>query len=425
MNTPPLVIDLDGTLLRSDLLLESGLLFLRSRPTRALLPLKWLLSGKVHLKEQLAKSTPLDVAHLPYDPEVIAFIKEEKAKGRVIVLATASHKIYAEQVAAHLNLFDHIFATETVNLSATAKRDLLVKEYGQKGFDYAGNSHDDLPVLAAARHAYLVNPQRGLHEKAEALGNLSRVIQQNVNSLKVWTKALRLHQWLKNILIFIPLLASHQITSTHLLLNSLLAFVLFGLCASGVYLFNDLLDLADDRNHATKRHRPFASGQLPILAGLYAVPSLFIVAFTGALTLLPWKFAMALEFYFALTLLYCLLLKKKTVADVIALAMLYTMRIIAGVYACGLNLTFWMLAFSMFIFLSLALVKRYAELAQHKPRGRGIFSRRSAHGRSTWSCFRLPFRNGSCPLHSRPINREPLQTPQVDLARLPSAFVLG
>ena len=376
----PLVIDLDGTLLRSDLLLESSLGFLRSQPLRVLLPFKWLSSGKAHLKEQLAKVVPIDVANLPYDPQVINLIQEEKSKGRPIILATASHKIYADQIASHLQLFDAVYATEgNTNLSACAKRDLLIHAYGKQGFDYAGNSQDDLPVLAVARHAYLVNPERGVETKAQKQGNVEQVLSRPSNTLKTWTKALRLHQWLKNLLIFAPFLASHQLTNFHLAANCLFAFLLFGICASSVYLLNDLLDLADDRHHETKRHRPLASGQLSLKAGLTAFPLLLFFTFSNAIAFLPWKFSLALGVYLGLTMLYSFLLKRKMVADVIALAMLYTLRMIAGVFVCSLTMTFWMLAFSMFIFLSLALVKRYAELLREsqnrakmeKTRGRG------------------------------------------------------
>jgi 4-hydroxybenzoate polyprenyltransferase/phosphoserine phosphatase len=380
VNLFPLVIDLDGTLLRSDLLLESSLTFFRSQPLRILLPFKWLAFGKAYLKEQLAKVTSLDVANLPYDSQVIKLIEQEKLKGRKIILATASHKIYADQIASHLNLFDRVFATEgKINLSAFTKRDLLVNEFGKQGFDYVGNSYDDLPVLQAARKAYLVNPERGMKTEAQTYGNVERIFDDHSVSLKTWARALRLHQWLKNLLIFVPLLASHQVTNLHLILKCLCAFLLFGLCASSVYLLNDLLDLADDRHHRTKRYRPFASGQLSIQSGLVIFPTLLFLAFFHALCFLPWKFSLALGVYFVLTLMYSFALKKRMVADVIALAMLYTLRMIAGVFVCSLNLTFWMLAFSMFIFLSLALVKRYAELLtesqnkakMEKTRGRG------------------------------------------------------
>jgi 4-hydroxybenzoate polyprenyltransferase len=273
-----------------------------------------------------------------------------------------------------------VYATEgKTNLSACAKRDLLLHIYGKQGFDYAGNSRDDLPVLAEARHAYLVNPERGVAFKAQGQGNVEQVLSSPSNTMRTWIKALRLHQWLKNILIFAPLLASHQLTNLRLLGNSVFAFLLFGVCASSVYLLNDLLDLADDRHHLTKRHRPLASGQLSIKSGLAAFPLLLLFTFFNAIAFLPWKFSLALGVYLGLTMLYSFMLKRRMVADVIALAMLYTLRMIAGVFACSLAMTFWMLAFSMFIFFSLALVKRYAELLRdsqnkskmEKTRGRG------------------------------------------------------
>lgn len=367
----PLIIDLDGTLLRSDLLLESGLAYLRLKPTCALLPIGWLFSGKAYLKQQLANNVQLDISNLPYDPNVIAFIKTEKAKGRKIILATASHKIYAEQIAEYLNLFDQVIATEgNRNLSAQTKRDVLIEEFGAQGFDYAGNSLDDIPVWSAARHAYLVNPEPGVENKIQRQRQTIHVIRTPKNSLYVWMRALRLHQWIKNLLIFIPLLASHQITNINLLWHGLLAFLFFGLCASGIYLWNDLLDMTDDRHHPSKRYRPLASGTLSIKSALLAIPLLLGIAFIGSVAWLPWQFTAILAIYFVLTIAYSFILKRLMVIDVIILALLYTLRIIAGAFAFELTLTFWMLAFSTFIFLSLALVKRYAELRTAKTQGK-------------------------------------------------------
>ncbi|MDK1396768.1 UbiA family prenyltransferase [Pseudomonas protegens] len=379
--TPPLVVDLDGTLLNSDLLFETGMTFLRNQPLSLFKPFIWLTKGKAALKEGLALASNIDVSVLPYDPQVIELIKTERSLGRRIVLATASHYSLAKQIATHLNLFDQVLATtSSQNLSGKQKRDLLIQHYGDQGFDYAGNSHDDIPVWKAARHAYVVNPDKGVERRAAVHGNVQQVIRSKSSSLKDWTKALRLHQWMKNALIFAPLLAAHQLTNLTLLWQGVLAFVLFGLCASSVYLLNDLLDLTDDRHHHSKRHRPFASGRLTISSGLKVFPLLIISAFSGALLLLPWQFAAVMATYYLLTLGYSLSLKRYMAIDVIALALLYTIRIIAGAAAMELVLTFWMLAFSMFIFLSLALVKRYAELwdarrkgRTEKTRGRGYY----------------------------------------------------
>ena len=369
-NTLPLIVDLDGTLLKSDLLLESAVVFAQTRPLSILKPFFWLTQGKAHLKEQLANQAPIDASDLPYNPDVLEFITTERNKGRTIILATASHLSYATQIAEHLQLFDQVLATDgATNLSAVNKRNRLVAEFGDGGFDYMGNSSDDLVVWQAARSAYVVTPDRGVEARARAHGNVAQVFHQQGSTFKAWAKGLRFHQWLKNFLIFVPLLASHQI-SWPMLLQGLLAFVFFGLCASSVYILNDLLDLADDRHHPNKRHRPFASGRLSIQSGLLAFPLLLLASFVGAIYFLPWRFAVVLVVYYALTLLYSLVLKRLMTVDVITLALLYTLRIIAGIFAFDVVLTFWMLLFSIFIFLSLALIKRYAELRDARVRGK-------------------------------------------------------
>ncbi|MEE5057916.1 UbiA family prenyltransferase [Pseudomonas alliivorans] len=378
---PPLVVDLDGTLLRSDVLFETAMAFIRQYPLQVFKLLLWLLQGKASLKRGLALSVKLDIALLPYDADVIEYIQQARRTGRLIVLATAAHETLATQIARHLNLFDQVWASDgEVNLSAHRKRDLLIDHYGQSGFDYIGNSTDDLCIWATARKAIVANPHAGVQRRAQAQGNVDQVLNAHATSLKDWRKALRLHQWLKNALIFVPLLAAHQIQQSQQVIDGLLAFLFFGLCASSVYVLNDLLDLADDRHHRSKRNRPFASGRLPIKSGLIAVPTLLLLAFGGAAAVLPWQFSAVLGAYYLLTLLYSLYLKRHMAVDVIVLAMLYTTRILAGAAAFHLPLTFWILAFSMFLFLSLALVKRYAELrearvreVEGKTRGRGYY----------------------------------------------------
>lgn len=368
---PPLVIDLDGTLLRSDLLLETGLVFLRNQPHRFLTPLQWLTQGKAALKHGLAHATDIDVSVLPYDKAVIELIKAERERGRCVVLATASHRRLADRVAGHLQLFDEVIATDAErNLSARAKRDALVQSFGERGFDYAGNSQDDLPVWGAARHAYVVNCTPAIERRAQELGNVVAVLPPERVVFGDWLKALRLHQWLKNLLIFVSLFASHRYTELPLVLDALLAFLCFGLCASSVYILNDLLDLGDDRHHVRKRFRPFASGRLSIQSGLVMIPVLLASAFALALWQLPFAFTAGLGMYYAVTLAYSLSLKRRMVIDVIALAALYTLRIVIGAIALSITLSFWLLAFSMFMFLSLALVKRYAELFLARARGR-------------------------------------------------------
>ncbi len=371
MISRPLVVDLDGTLLRSDILIESGFSHLKTSPLRCLAPFKWLLQGgKPALKSKLAAETELDVRVLPYDQQIVAWLKEERANGRTIVLATASHEKYAQAIAQYLELFDEVLASDDqINLSSHRKKDKLVARFGERGFDYAGNSRDDLPVWQAAARAYVVNAPTTVKRAAEKAGNVERVFESRPPVLKTWAKSLRMHQWLKNLLIFVPLLAGHMLTSPHLVFNAALAFVVFGLCASSVYLLNDLLDLEDDRHHPTKCRRALASGALPLAHGLAAFPVLLAGAFALAWIALPWRFSAVLLGYYALTLAYSTVLKRLVMVDVVVLALLYTVRIIAGTTAIAVHLTFWLLAFSMFIFLSLALVKRYAELLSVKKRG--------------------------------------------------------
>lgn len=379
--TLPLVVDLDGTLLRSDLLVETGIAFIRRHPFQLYKTVGWLAQGKTVLKSQLASATDIDVNVLPYNPAVLELIKTAKNENRLIVLATASHYTLAEKIAEHLQLFDLVLATnEERNLTAESKRDLLIEHFGESGFDYVGNSLDDISVWSAARHAYVVDPERGVLRKAQAMGNVKQTLLSSVVPLKSWVSAIRIHQWMKNALIFVPLLAAHQVMNPIMVRQGILAFLLFGLCASSVYILNDLLDLADDRHHHSKKRRAFASGDLSIITGIVAFPLLLCTAFAGAALFLPWQFSAVLLAYYALTLAYSLDLKRRMSIDVIALAALYTLRIIAGAAAFQLQLTFWMLAFSMFMFLSLALVKRYAELRdarvkgkKEKTRGRGYY----------------------------------------------------
>lgn len=378
---PPLVVDLDGTLLRSDLLIETALVFFHEQPHRVLTVLQWLRQGKAALKSGLAHATKLDVSILPYDNTVIELLKTERERGRYIVLATASHRQLADQVAKHLRLFDEVVATDaSCNLSGSAKRDMLVQMFGDRGFDYAGNSNDDLLVWSAARQAYVVNASSATERRARKVGNVVGVLGSGQTTLRDWGKALRVHQWLKNLLIFVPLLAAHRYTDPLLMFKALIAFFCFSLCASSVYVLNDLLDLCDDRHHIRKRSRPFASGKISIQSGLILFPALLLAAFGISLWKLPTGFTLLVGIYYVLTLTYSLALKRCMVIDAITLAGLYTLRIIAGGVALDIPLTFWLLGFSMFIFLSLAFVKRYAEIFQgygrgsaEKIRGRGYF----------------------------------------------------
>jgi 4-hydroxybenzoate polyprenyltransferase/phosphoserine phosphatase len=377
----PLVVDLDGTLLRTDMLLESMLAYLKQGIGKSLTISHWLLQGKAKLKEELAKQVKLNVEFLPYNTAVVEFLHHARQQQQEIILATATHKIYAEQIANYLGVFDRVIATDNdINLSSHNKRDRLIEEFGEKGFDYIGNSHADIPVLCAAYKAYLADPNAGVKIKMKNSGNIASVFNTRPHTIKTIFRTLRPHQWNKNLLVFIPLLASHQITNISFFPFIFLAFILFSLTASSGYIINDLLDLESDRHHPRKRYRPLASGELPLQLGLFFAPTLFIASLSLSLFFLPLAFTISLSIYYILTISYSQYFKKIAFVDTIVLAGLYTIRILAGVFACNLIPTFWILAFSLFLFLSLALVKRYAELLDSrlkgdttKTKGRGYF----------------------------------------------------
>lgn len=380
MNTAPLIVDLDGTLIHTDMLHESALQVSRASPIDLFRIPRWLLQGKAVLKRELASRSSFDASLLPYNEALLSWLKEERAGGRRIILCTASDRRIAEAIASHVGVFDEVLASDGVtNLAGDSKAEVLEQRFGHGGFDYAGNSSADLKVWRRARKAIVVNGRPGLARKTAALCGVEREFPPRQQGVTVWRKVLRVHQWLKNVLLFVPLVAAHRVTDVEDWLTLLLAFISFSLCASTVYIANDLLDLESDRAHPRKRLRPFASGAVPawqgvLLAPLLLAASLALGAMVGG-SFLPW-----LSFYFVLTCAYSWSLKRVMLLDCITLAMLYTLRITAGAAALSIPLSFWLLAFSVFLFLSLAFVKRYAELqtqaldGKHKLRGRGYYT---------------------------------------------------
>ena len=358
----PLCIDCDGTLLRTDLLHESVMLLLkRSWYLVFALPI-WLMKGKAHLKQRIAARVELVATHLPYDERVVELVRQARQAGRTTVLATASPRGQANAVAVHVGLFDEVFASDgRMNLSGANKAAQLVERFGLRGFVYAGNSSADLPVWAASAGAVVVNGSPALAHAAATRAPVLATLAAHTPGAKEYLRAIRLHQWAKNILVFVPVLAAHEAFNPAAMTGTLLAFLAFSLCASAVYVINDLLDLPSDRQHTRKRNRPFASGAIPIAHGVILAPALLLSAVLMCTLLTP-AFTAVLLAYFATTCIYSFWLKNQVVVDVILLASLYTSRILAGAAATSIAPSFWLLAFSMFIFLSLAIVKRYSEL---------------------------------------------------------------
>lgn len=358
---PPLVVDLDGTLIQTDLLHETTLLLAKTRPLAlAALPL-WLARGKAWMKQRIVDHVTPGYASLPYPPELLQWLQAQRATGRQLVLCTASDQRLARGVAEHLELFDEVMGSDgSTNLSGEAKAARLVARFGERGFDYVGNARDDLPVWRRAREAILVSAGPTVARAAREQARVAHEFPRQPASLRTWLKALRLHQWLKNLLVFLPLLGAFRFDAP-LLTQAALAFLAYGLCASSVYVVNDLMDLDSDRAHPRKRLRPFASGAIGVPQGLAAAALLLLASALLSLQLRP-GFGLTLAAYYALTLAYTLVLKRHVLVDCVTLGLLYTLRIVAGVEAAGLPHSFWFLTFPLFLFLSLAFVKRYSEL---------------------------------------------------------------
>jgi 4-hydroxybenzoate polyprenyltransferase len=365
---PPIVVDLDETLIRTDLLIESFFILLASHPVAAVAALNALRRGKAAFKSKLADAAVVEVETLPLNEEVVGFLKAEKSKGRPLYLASASDRRYAERVADHLGLFDGVFGSDAaVNLAGPLKADRLCKMFGERGFDYIGNGLADEAVWRRARRVYVANASPAYLAAVRTWAPEARALGTRAHQWQDYVHTLRVHQWLKNILVFAPALAAHQPTA---LISSLLAFISFSLCASSVYVLNDLFDLRYDRAHPRKRLRPLAAGRIRIVHGSLLFPLLLLASLVVAL-FLPMEFVLVLTAYFILTCAYSLDLKRRMLIDVITLACLYGSRLVAGGAATGIRLSPWLVAFAIFLFFSLAIIKRCAELGDHLDKDKG------------------------------------------------------
>jgi len=366
----PLCVDLDGSLIRNDMLHDSSLAILKHHPWMvAAIPL-WLMRGKAHMKHRIADLVTMDATVLPYNTELLDWLRSEKDKGRKLILATASNQKYAEAVADHLSIFDESIGSDArTNLSSLNKASALTQRFGEKGFDYVGNSTTDLAVWKSAKNAIVVGDD-SLASKAANISHVEKHFSRKAAGPKVWIKGLRLHQWLKNLLVFLPLVGAHRWNYLDAVLQVMLAFVSFGFSASAVYILNDLLDLDSDRRHPRKKNRPFAAGLISAPIGLIVSAGLFVAGLLIA-------GALGADFLLlVLTTSYSFKLKQFPLVDCLALAGLYTIRIVGGGAAINQEISFWLLAFSLFLFLSLAFIKRFSELVSVIKAGKA-----SAHGR--------------------------------------------
>ena len=372
----PLVVDLDGTLIRSDMLVESFFALLSQSPWRALKTLPALFLSRAAFKTAIAQRVQLDVASLPFNEELLTWLKAEKARGRGIYLASASHESYVHAVAHHLGIFTGVFASDAnTNLKSQTKAEKLCQIFGEKQFDYIGNEKADIAVWERASGVIMTNTTNKFQIKVAQRFPAAQFIATPRATLKDYRRAFRPHQWLKNVLIFVPMLAAHDFTLAALG-SSLLAFASFSLCASSGYILNDLLDLQNDRQHHSKKNRPFAAGRINLLYGAQMMVGSLLAAVAIGLAL-PATFLLVLLSYYVLSLAYSTVIKRQLILDVVLLSLLYGLRLIAGGVALAIPLSAWLLSFSTFFFLSLALVKRCSELVARQQRGAGDPSGRS------------------------------------------------
>ena len=364
----PIVVDLDGTLTPTDTLVESLIGVVKKSPLNLLRVPSWLLRGRAGFKQAVAAQADLAVRSLPYRNGLLEYLREQRNRGRRTILATAAHVSIARGVAEHLGLFDEVLATDGgCNLKGETKLAAIRKTTGGE-FVYAGDSVADLPIWKGARAAILVGVSPAVRAAVARHVPVEREFAREAAGPSIWLQALRLHQWLKNLLLFVPLLTAFSFMEVGKLATMATAFLSFSLAASASYLVNDLWDLDNDRAHPRKRLRAFASGRLPIVRGLAVAAAALAIAAALALAVSP-GFLTMLLLYLALTSAYSWWLKEQVLIDVLTLSLLYTLRILAGSVAISVATSSWLLAFSVFLFLSLALVKRCAELVTMRHSG--------------------------------------------------------
>ncbi len=378
-----LCVDLDGTLVKSDTLVDSILHMARHRPRDLLRIPGWIAQGKAAFKHHVTSSVTLDVEQLPYNQPLLTYLRQQHTEGRQIYLATAADGVLAERVATHLGLFNGVLASDGAKNLAGGNKLIAFQENFGENFSYIGNARPDIPILTVCQSPMVANPDAALTSGLRT-ANITPVaiFLDRSSTLKSWLRAVRLHQWAKNTLIFVPLLLAHHWTAGSITGGGV-GFLSFGLCASATYIINDLLDIDADRRHPRKRRRPFAAGDLSAIAGCIAVATLLVAAFTLAFALpniitaiggfdpalRPYFFAEWLAFYTVTTLSYSLYLKRMVLLDVFVLSGLYTVRILAGSAATIVAVSTWLGGFSVFFFLSLAFVKRFSELESLRERG--------------------------------------------------------
>lgn len=373
------VWDLDGTILRTDIFLESAFRLIVKRPLLALPLAVMAVRSRSACKGWVARRSDAAASLWPVRPEALELISSARAGGEKILLATAAHTIAASQVVQYLGCFDAVLASsDTCNLKGRTKYLAIAQWLTDQGcdeFTYAGNSFADIPVWQHAANAIVVEPTHRLEKHVRDLGKPLMVLGSRPRVIRAACRAMRLHQWTKNLLLFVPLLAGHRFDIATVL-HALAAFLSFSMAASAVYVFNDLTDLEADRSHPTKRARPLACGDLPLQGGFALMCALASASLVIGLAFLPWTFTGVVLGYLITNVVYSARFKTEPIVDVMVLSSMYGVRLYAGGVATGVELSAWLMAFSMFLFLSLAFAKRYAEVRRVSDGGQEMVVRR-------------------------------------------------
>lgn len=378
----PVCVDLDGTLVKTDTLIEAIISLIRTNFLYIFLIPFWLLKGLLYLKQKVVSKSNLDIELLPFNQQVIQLINDYKSKGHEVILITASPQLIAEKINNYLKMFDDAIGSDlNINYKKENKMRYLESRFGKGNYIYIGNCKDDIPVWDSADTAIIVSCNRSLQEKVRKINPNILLIKEEKHYIKLILKQFRIHQWTKNLLLFLPILMAHQLFDYNKFLLLISGFIALSLSASAIYVINDLFDLNNDRLHPTKRNRPLAAGEFPILLALIVPPILILVSLIFSYFFLPLDFLLLLIAYILITFAYSSYLKRVIILDILILASLYTIRIISGGYLADVYLSPWLLTFSMFIFLSLAIVKRYTELRNlklnndNKSKGRGYITK--------------------------------------------------
>ena len=376
----PLCVKLEGAVLRTGTTAELALALVRRRPSMLFGLLGWLCLGLAEFKARVADEAAFDPAGLPYRWPFLAFLRREGSTGRPIILVTRARSRIAHAIANHLGLFSDIIEIDhgdDAPRGVTIAK-ILCARFGSGEFDFAGSGDLDIPVWRTARRSVIVAPSPRLLKNSIWNSQTADILCPDDRGTGRYIDAVRPGRWIKNLLIFIPLLNFAGPIGPQFVVRAYLAFCAYCLVASAGYVANDLIDLVADRRHITKKKRVLASGRLSITRGAFLFAGLVAAGFGLALFLSP-LLAGWMAVYLALSLSYSLWVKKTLMIDVFVLTALYMHRILTGFILAAVLPTFWQMLFAGFFFLGVAMLARYGELKAARLSGTGKATRARAY----------------------------------------------